>query len=174
MLAKSPEASEILTMEDVAKRRKERNDAVSNLSPTEVLAQLKAGNSRFWTGAAQRPELSAMERRQLILQQTPKVAVLGCADSRVPVEIVFDQGLGDIFAVRVAGNFFGDTVAGSLDYAVHHLHVPLVVVLGHEGCGAVKAARLSDEEHDQEPPKLKKILQVHHLPYLSLAHTQRT
>jgi carbonic anhydrase len=124
------------------------------MPPAEVLRSLQRGNSRFWSGNASRPERSAFERRQLISQQFPLTAVLGCADSRVPTEIIFDQGLGDMFVVRVAGNVLGETTEGSLDYAVHHLQVKVLVVLGHEGCGAIKAAGLPMELIDQEPPAL--------------------
>jgi len=102
--------------------------------------------------------MSAMERRALIMQQTPKVVVLGCSDSRVPIEIVFDQGLGDIFAVRVAGNVLSPGTNGSIDYAVAHLKVKLVLVMGHEGCGAVKAAQLPDEKISKESPALRDLL----------------
>jgi carbonic anhydrase len=122
--------------------------------PAEVLRSLQRGNSRFWSGNASRPERSAFERRQLISQQFPLTAVLGCADSRVPTEIIFDQGLGDMFVVRVAGNVLGETTEGSLDYAVHHLQVKILVILGHEGCGAIKAAGLPMEVIDLEPPAL--------------------
>merc|ERR1712060_468323 len=110
----------------------------SERSAVEVLAELQRGNVRFWTGNATRPEKNAFERRSLIMKQFPSVAVLGCSDSRVPVEIVFDQGLGDMFVVRVAGNCLDTSTRASLDYAVDHLKVKVVVVLGHEGCGAVK------------------------------------
>eukprot|EP00929_Paragymnodinium_shiwhaense_P055043 TRINITY_DN275_c1_g2_i4.p1 TRINITY_DN275_c1_g2~~TRINITY_DN275_c1_g2_i4.p1 ORF type:complete len:343 (-),score=83.28 TRINITY_DN275_c1_g2_i4:483-1511(-) len=109
-------------------------------SPKEVLADLQKGNARFWTGEAFRPEKNAFERRALIGKQFPCVALVGCADSRVPVEIVFDQGLGDIFTVRNAGNCVGTSAMASLQYAVHNLKVKVIVVMGHEGCGAVKAA----------------------------------
>lgn len=149
---------EVPTMEMMAKKREELSEVVRNQTPQEILAELKAGNARFWTGRARRPELSAMERRAMILMQAPKVAVIGCADSRVPIEIVFDQGLGDIFAIRVAGNVYGDTVAASLEYAVFHLQVKLVVVMGHEGCGAVKSARLPNETLNTMSPALQNML----------------
>jgi len=128
------------------------------LTPSEVLEELQRGNSRFWTGSASRPEKNAFERRSLIAVQYPKVAVLGCSDSRVPVEIVFDQGLGDIFVVRVAGNCLDNTTIASLQYAVVHLKVKVIVVLGHEGCGACKAARLPIEKIQQEPTELANAL----------------
>lgn len=133
-------------------------DALRRQCPQETLEELKDGNARFWTGCAQRPQMSKAERRTMIALQTPKVAVLACADSRVPVEIVLDQGLGDIFAIRTAGAVGRSTAAASLEYAVHHLGVRLIVVLGHEGCGAVAAAQLSDEEIAREPPRLRGLL----------------
>merc|ERR1712226_1732694 len=116
------------------------------------------GNVRFWTGAATRPEKSAFERRALISKQFPLVAVLGCSDSRVPIEIVFDMGLGDMFVIRVAGNCLDTASTASLQYAVHHLKVKLLIVMGHEGCGAVKAAQLPIDAIDKEPETLGKLL----------------
>mmetsp|Transcript_7410 Transcript_7410/g.20175 ORF Transcript_7410/g.20175 Transcript_7410/m.20175 type:complete len:504 (-) Transcript_7410:1542-3053(-) len=152
----TPEAAP--TMDDVIASINQRNDNVKSLTPQDVLTDLRAGNARFWTGKAARPDLTPMQRRALALGQAPKVAVLGCADSRVPIEIVFDQGPGDIFTLRVAGNVHGSHVAGSLDYAVHHLNIKLVVVLGHEGCGAVKAAQLAEADIKGEQPYLRDML----------------
>lgn len=127
-------------------------------SPGDVLAELQRGNARFWMNVASRPEASAFERRALISKQFPSVAVLGCSDSRVPTEIVFDQGLGDIFVIRVAGNALDTATLASLQYAVHHLKVKVVVVLGHELCGAVKAAQLPVEVLEKEPTQLEQAL----------------
>ena len=104
------------------------------------LAVLKAGNERCVTGRYQHPHESAETRHALSSGQHPGAAILGCADSRVPPEIVFDEGFGDLFVVRVAGNVAGNPEIASLEYAVEHLHVPLIVVLGHQKCGAVTAA----------------------------------
>ena len=120
-------------------------DASLKHTPVEVLASLQRGNTRFWMGHATRPERSAFERRALICKQFPTTAILGCSDSRVPTEIVFDQGLGDMFVVRVAGNIVETGTAASLQYAVNHLKVKVLVVMGHEGCGAVKAAGMPAE-----------------------------
>merc|ERR1719213_647354 len=120
-------------MEDARAHAEEIASAKSLRSPREVLEDLQKGNARFWMGVATRPEKSAFERRALIVQQYPSVAVLGCSDSRVPVEIVFDQGLGDLFVVRVAGNHLDTATHASLQYAILHLKVKVVVVLGHEG-----------------------------------------
>merc|ERR1719203_166879 len=130
----------------------------SERTSSEVFAALQRGNARFWTGNATRPEKNAFERRALISKQFPSVAVLGCSDSRVPVEIVFDQGLGDMFVIRVAGNCLDTATSASLQYAVHHLKVKVLIVMGHEGCGAVKAAQLPLEAIDKEPESLGKLL----------------
>jgi carbonic anhydrase len=110
------------------------------MSADEALARLKAGNERFMNDAPQYPH-QGRERRALTFGQGqhPFAAVLGCADSRVPVELVFDQGIGDLFVVRVAGNVAQTDELGSLEYAVEHFEPPLLVVLGHTQCGAVAA-----------------------------------
>ncbi len=103
-------------------------------------ARLMAGNRRYVAGQPTHPDQTPARRRELAAGQRPFAAILGCADSRVPPEILFDQGLGSLFVVRVAGNIVDDAVLGSLEYAVGHLGVHLIVVLGHTGCGAVQAA----------------------------------
>merc|ERR1719281_1378979 len=128
--------------------------AKQELTPSDVLEDLQRGNTRFWMGAPSTKERNAFDRRSLVGTQFPSVAILSCADSRVPVEIVFDQGLGDIFVVRVAGNFLDTAAAASLQYAVKHLKVKVLMVMGHEACGAVKAAGLPIEKIQQEPPEL--------------------
>lgn len=110
------------------------------ITANSVLAELKLGNSHHVTHRYQHPRDSLDRRRQLVSGQHPHAEILSCSDSRVPPEIVFDQGLGDLFIVRVAGNVATDTEIGSLEYGAEHLHIPLLVVLGHEGCGAVTAA----------------------------------
>jgi len=132
--------------------------AAMKRTPGEVLAELQRGNVRFWTGQSTRPETSAFERRALISKQFPSTAILGCSDSRVPVEIVFDQGLGDMFVSRVAGNCLDTTTAASLQYAVHHLKVKVLIVMGHEGCGAIKAAQLPMDAINKEPESLGTLL----------------
>lgn len=109
------------------------------VTPDEALARLLQGNKRYVANKAFHPNESPETRAKLANGQAPFAAILGCADSRVPPEIVFDHGLGDIFVVRVAGNVVEDEGAGSLEYAIEHLGTPLIVVLGHERCGAVKA-----------------------------------
>jgi carbonic anhydrase len=99
-------------------------------------------------------------RKQLAGGQKPFAAVLGCSDSRVPPELVFDQGFGALFVIRVAGNVIGTDVLGSLQYAYHHLHVPLVAVLGHEGCGAVSAALELKFKRAKEPEHIDALVQL--------------
>ncbi|HVF84561.1 MAG TPA: carbonic anhydrase [Abditibacteriaceae bacterium] len=141
------------TMEDIARLK----DPGAN-SPTEALQALKSGNTRFYSGAPQRTSLAANERRAQIMSQTPFAVVLGCADSRVPVELIFDQGPGDIFGIRIAGNVVESGTLGSIEYAIKHLKVHLVVILGHEGCGAVTAAMLDAEQRNSEPENVRFLL----------------
>ena len=110
------------------------------ITADSVLAELKLGNGHHVARRYQHPHETLERRRQLVSGQHPHAEILSCSDSRVPPEIVFDQGLGDLFIVRVAGNVATDTEKGSLEYGAEHLHVPLIVVLGHENCGAVTAA----------------------------------
>lgn len=127
-------------------------------SPEAAIEALKDGNARFFSGKASRPEVGANERRAQIMGQTPYAAILACSDSRVPVELVFDQGLGQLFVVRVAGNVVGEAGLGTLEYAIKHLDVHLVMVMGHEGCGAVAAALLPPEQIALEPENLQKVI----------------
>jgi carbonic anhydrase len=108
-------------------------------SPDAVLKQLQAGNARFAAGTSAHPDGSVARRKGLTQGQHPKAVIFGCADSRVPPELIFDEGLGDLFVVRVAGNVADPVDVGSVEYAAEHLGTRLVVVLGHHGCGAVKA-----------------------------------
>ena len=141
------------TMEEIAQLR----DPIAT-TPQEALRALKTGNARFFGGQARRPELSAAERRAQILGQTPFAVVLGCSDSRVPTEIIYDQSLGSLFITRVAGNVVDTGTTGSIEYAVEHLKTSLVVVMGHEGCGAVKAALLPAEDRARETQSIQALL----------------
>ena len=111
--------------------------AVTN--PDEAVARLKAGAARFTSGGMIRPDQSLTYRTALAGGQHPFAAILSCADSRVPPELVFDQGLGDLFVARTAGQVLDKAVLGTLQYGIAELKIPLLVVLGHEKCGAVKA-----------------------------------
>lgn len=127
-------------------------------TPEEALQALKTGNARFYAGSNARQKISINERRAQIIAQTPFAVLLGCADSRVPLEIVFDQGPGDLFSIRVAGHVVEPATLGSIEYAIRHLKVHLVVILGHEGCGAVAAAMLDAEQRQQEPEHVRFLL----------------
>lgn len=111
-----------------------------SLTGNEALARLLEGNQRFVEDQLSHPDQAAERREVLAGGQAPFAMVLACADSRVPPEVLFDQGLGDLFVVRVAGNILSETILASLEYAAEHLHTPLALVLGHKRCGAVKAA----------------------------------
>lgn len=107
---------------------------------SQAWQRLLAGNRRFAAGRQRWPRQDQAYRQSLTEAQHPFACVLGCADSRVPAELLFDQGLGDLFTVRAVGEMLDDAVVGSIEYAVEHLDVPAVVVLGHSRCGAVAAA----------------------------------
>jgi len=109
-------------------------------SADQALQKLLAGNLRYVTNAATHPDQTPERRAEVAKGQSPFAIVLTCADSRVSPEVVFDQGLGDLFVVRNAGNVLDDHTIGSIEYAVEHLHAQLVIVLGHGQCGAVSAA----------------------------------
>jgi carbonic anhydrase len=110
------------------------------ISAEEALQRLIEGNQRFLRGEARFPTVCKETLADLARGQHPYATILGCADSRVPPELIFDANFGELFIVRVAGNVVSAEVMGSLQYAGAHLHTPLFVVLGHQGCGAVKAA----------------------------------
>ncbi len=107
-------------------------------TPDSVLADLVAGNERFLAGDTHERDLNA-ERASTADGQSPKAIVMGCSDSRVPAELLFDQGIGDLFVIRTAGHIMGEASEHSIEFAVEALGVPLVIVLGHTDCAAVKA-----------------------------------
>jgi carbonic anhydrase len=111
-----------------------------NTSPATAWKALKEGNERFVAGRPEHPSQSVEHRASLAGGQKPTAVVFGCADSRVAAELIFDQGLGNMFVVRTAGQAIDSAVLGSIEFAVTVLDVPLIVVLGHDSCGAVKAA----------------------------------
>ena len=108
-------------------------------SPISAWKSLREGNERFVNDASIHPSQGIADRAKLVDGQHPTAVLFGCGDSRVAAEIIFDQGLGDMFVVRTAGHVIDSAVLGSLEYAVTILNVPLIVVLGHDSCGAVKA-----------------------------------
>ncbi|TWV38552.1 carbonic anhydrase [Streptomyces misionensis] len=110
-------------------------------SPDDAFELLLSGNQRFVTGSPEHPNQDAARRAETAPAQRPFAVLFGCSDSRLAAEIIFDQGLGDLFVVRTAGHVVGAEVLGSIEYGVSVLDCPLVVVLGHDSCGAVAAAR---------------------------------
>ena len=135
------------------------------ISAAEGLQRLKEGNQRFLNGQAHFPTVCKETLADLARGQQPYATILGCSDSRVPPELIFDANFGELFIVRVAGNVVSPEVMGSLQYAGAHLHTPLFVVLGHEGCGAVKAA-LESKMHDVQHQSRIQILVNNILPGL--------
>jgi carbonic anhydrase len=120
--------------------------AMPNSNPVSAWKALREGNDRFVAGRPEHPSQSIDHRASLAEGQTPTAVVFGCADSRVAAEIIFDQGLGNMFVVRTAGHVMDAAVLGSIEYAVTVLSVPLIVVLGHDSCGAVKATLAALDE----------------------------
>jgi carbonic anhydrase len=128
-------------------------------TPDEALARLKSGNSRFVSGEVRFPTVQKEVLVELAKGQQPYATILGCSDSRVPPELVFDAGFGELFIVRVAGNVLGPSITGTLQYAGTHLRTPLFVVMGHEGCGAVEAAVASKFHGAQQRSRIQVLLE---------------
>lgn len=116
------------------------SEEAGSITPELALQQLMEGNLRYAQGNASHPHQSLEQRAELVSGQHPFAVILGCSDSRIPPELIFDQGLGDVFVIRTAGEVVDNASLASIEYAVEHLDVPLVVVLGHDSCGAVTAA----------------------------------
>jgi carbonic anhydrase len=115
-------------------------ESVQSFTADQALARLVAGNERFVRGEARFPTVQKEILAELAKGQHPYATIIGCSDSRVPPELVFDAGFGELFIIRIAGNIISPEIMGTLQYAAVHLHTQLFVVLGHEGCGAVQAA----------------------------------
>ena len=129
------------------------------LTPAEALERLKEGNRRFLEDAPYQPPMDRLHRLHLAAAQRPFAAYLSCSDSRVPPELLFERGLGELFIVRNAGNTLCTSALGSLEFAVAHLQVPLIVVMGHEACGALRAAVAVAREQRQFSGHVSKVLQ---------------
>ena len=127
------------------------HENIENLSAKEALTKLKQGNKRFAQQHMKHPDSNKKRRIEMLKGQHPFVAILSCSDSRVPPELIFDQGLGDIFEIRNAGNVLNKHVIGSIEYAVMHCGVKLVVIMGHQDCGAINAtlSGVSETEYIQ-------------------------
>lgn len=130
-------------------------DDKSNVTAEEAINKLKSGNERFVNQKTIKPHQSMVDVMHVAKGQHPFAIIVSCSDSRVPPEILFDQGFGDIFVIRTAGQVIDSIEIGSIEYAVEHLHSPLVVVLGHSKCGAVTAAH-SDGDVDGHLHKIVK------------------
>ena len=129
-----------------------------SVSATAALKRLKEGNARFARGRARFPTVQKEILATLAKKQQPFATILGCSDSRVPPELVFDCGFGELFVVRVAGNVLGRAILGTIQYAASQLHTQLFVVLGHEGCGAVQAALAAKFRGARERSRIERLL----------------
>ena len=125
----------------------------------EALARLIAGNDRFVRGEARFPTIQKEVLAHLAKAQRPYATILGCSDSRVPPELIFDAGFGELFIVRVAGNVISPEILGTLQYAGMHLRTPLFLVLGHDACGAVAAALAAKDGAAREPERIALLLE---------------
>ena len=125
----------------------------------EALARLQEGNERFMQGKARFPTVQKEILAELAKGQQPYATILGCSDSRVPPELVFDASFGELFVIRVAGNVLGPSILGTLQYAGTHLKTPLFVVLGHDGCGAVQAGIGARLEGEHEKIRIEVLLE---------------
>ncbi|MFF0699980.1 carbonic anhydrase [Streptomyces tendae] len=132
---------------------------VAPATPREAFAQLTSGNRRFAAGTPRHPNQDAARRADTAAAQHPHAVLLGCSDSRLAAEIIFDQGLGDLFVVRTAGHIVGSEVLGSIEYGVSVLGCPLVVVLGHDACGAVAATRAAVREGTTASSHLRDVIE---------------
>jgi carbonic anhydrase len=127
--------------------------------PTAALSELLAGNDRFVSGDRQHPHQDADHRAAVAPEQKPFAVLFGCSDSRLAAEIIFDRGLGDLFVIRTAGHVLGPEVLGSIEYAVAVLDVPLIAVLGHDGCGAIAATLASLAGGPPPPGSIKDVVE---------------
>lgn len=130
----------------------------NNISAKDAMKKLKDGNERFIELKLKHPDSDKKRRKAMLQGQHPFVVILSCSDSRVPPELIFDQGLGDIFEIRNAGNVLDDHVIGSIEYAVMHCGVKLIVIMGHQDCGAV-AATLSGKSETKYIKSLEDSIQ---------------
>lgn len=133
------------------------------LLPLQVLKDLQDGNKRFVEGVTKSAGKDSVRRKAVLERENPSAVVLSCSDSRVPPELIFDRGLGDIYTIRVAGNVLGASSVASIEYAIARLGVRLIVILGHESCEIVKAALLSSVGKTSGSPDLDTLITSIHL-----------
>jgi carbonic anhydrase len=131
----------------------------AQLTPAEAWRKLREGNLRFVEDHTNHPNQDATRRSALVSTQNPFAVIFGCSDSRLAAEIIFDVGLGDVFVVRTAGHVPDDAALGSLEYSVALLHVPLIVVLGHDSCGAVTATMEAFESGVMPPGFIRDLVE---------------
>ncbi|MFF8280650.1 carbonic anhydrase [Streptomyces lateritius] len=129
------------------------------LTPAQAFEMLLAGNQRFVSGTPEHPNQDAARRSEIAPAQNPFAVLFGCSDSRLAAEIIFDRGLGDLFVVRTAGHVTGPEVLGSIEYGASVLNCPLVVVLGHDSCGAVAATRAAVEDGVAAPGYVRDVIE---------------
>ncbi|WP_372696921.1 carbonic anhydrase [Arthrobacter sp. JSM 101049] len=129
------------------------------LTPADAWRKLREGNERFVAGSTNHPNQDASRRSALVNTQHPFAVIFGCSDSRLAAEIIFDVGLGDVFVVRTAGHVPDDAALGSLEYSVALLHVPLIVVLGHDSCGAVTATMEAFDSGEMPPGFIRDLVE---------------
>lgn len=129
-----------------------------SITSSEALQNLLKGNLRFQKGEASWPDQTLARRTAVALKQNPFAMIFGCVDSRVPPELIFDQGLGDIFVIRTAAHVIDNAALGSLEFGVAELHIPLLMVLGHERCGAVSATVQAVDSHKEPPGSIRTLV----------------
>ncbi len=159
----APSSTDISAMESakIPHTSSSTSKAESPATAKDALQALQEGNKRFVEGRSMHPHESADYRSALLNEQHPFATVIACSDSRVTPVLIFDQGIGDLFVIRVAGNVVDEVVAGSIEYAVDHLNTKLLVVMGHENCGAVTAAYhafVAKDQTEQEPKEISSLL----------------
>src|SRR6185312_1978255 len=132
----------------------------STIPAAEALARLKAGNDRYVQNVRSVDSMLSHSKRNIATPQSPFAIVLGCSDSRAPAEIVFDQGLGDLFVIRVAGNIVAPSQVGSVEFAAERFGTPLVVVMGHTHCGAIQATLEAIGQAEKPAPALRNLMSI--------------
>ena len=145
--------------------------SVENKETQDILEYLKSGNKRFSQGKSIHPNSDVKTRKDLIEGQKPIAVVLSCSDSRVPVEMIFDVGLGELFVIRSAGHVLSEETLGSVDYAINCLGVRHIIIMGHENCGAVTSAMKSIKDANYGNYKNAQIL-LNHIKPTILAHPE--
>lgn len=131
----------------------------TSVTPQQAWDTLVTGNCRFVEGVTTHPNSDGERRRQLVSGQSPQAVIFGCGDSRVPAEMIFDQGLGDLFVVRTAGHVLDPSVLGSIEFGTEVLRAPLIVVLAHKSCGAVQATLAAEDSGVMPPGYLHTIIE---------------